>query len=103
MVLREYFDGFNRRLQVACHLGRGLGSRVRNAEGMQREREGFQVAAIGVVRLFPSRHLGLPRRHQRLGLWSLMSRLGPALESCESLLGFCEFLVRLSHAPAKGQ
>src|SRR5712692_3146728 len=32
-----------------------------------------------------------------------MSRLGPALESCESLLGFREFLVRLSHAPAQGK
>src|SRR5712692_11392529 len=103
MALREHFDGLNRRLQVAVNLGGGLGSRVRNTEGMQREREGLQVVAIGVVRLFPSHHLGLPRAHQRLGLWSLMSRLGPSLESSQSLLGFRKFLVRLSHAPAKGQ
>ena len=41
MALREYFDRLHRRLQVACDLGRGLGSRVHDAEGMPRVRDGL--------------------------------------------------------------
>ena len=37
MALREDVDCLNRLLEVALNLGGGLGSRVRNAEGMQRE------------------------------------------------------------------
>ena len=55
------------------------------------------------MRFFPARHLGVPRRHQRLGLWGLRRRLGPSLESCEGLLGCLEFLVRVSQASAKGE
>ena len=102
MALSAHFDRLNRRLQLACDLCGGLRSRVCAAEWMQRERESLSEAPIGVVPLFPSRALGLPCGHQRLGLWSLLSRLGPSLESCQSLLSFREFLVRLSHAPAKG-
>jgi hypothetical protein len=38
MVLRAHCDGGNRRLQVAGHLGGGLGSRVRHAEGISNSR-----------------------------------------------------------------
>jgi hypothetical protein len=68
MALRERVNGFDRCLQVTGNLGGGLGSRVRKAEGMQREREGFSVAPIGGVRLCPACDRGVPRRHQRLGL-----------------------------------
>ena len=103
MVLHEDVDGLHRLLEVAFNLGGGLGSRVRNAEGMQREREGFQVAAIGVVRFFPAHHLGLPHRHQRLGLWGILGRLGPSLEAGEGLRGCLEFLVCVSEVSAQGQ
>jgi hypothetical protein len=54
MVLSQRFDGRHRRLQVAGNLGRGLGSRVGNAERVQREREGLQEAPIAGVRRFPA-------------------------------------------------
>ena len=76
-----------------------FGSRsVREAEGMQREREGLQVAPIRVVRLFPARHLGLPRLHPRLGRWVIMLHVGLPLASCQSLLGLLELPLRLSEA-----
>ena len=81
-----------------------FGSRsVREAEGMQREREGLQVAPIRVVRLFPARHLGLPRLHPRLGRWVIMLHVGLPLASCQSLLGLLELPLRLSEASANGK
>jgi len=103
MALREHFDGFNRRLQVAFHLGGGLGSRVRKAERMQREREGFQVAAIGVVRLFHRVTSVCLVATNALGFWNLMSRVGAVPGVVPQPPGLREFLMRLSHAPAKGQ
>ena len=103
MVLREHFDRLYRRLQADCDLCGGLRSRVHQAEGMQRERQGLQMVAIGAARLFPVRHLGVPHSHHRRGIWGLMRFLRPPMESCESLLGFRERLVRVSHASAPGQ
>lgn len=69
MALGECGDGLPHRLELAFDLGGGLGSRIRETEGRQREREGLQEVPIGVVRLFPVRHLDLPCFHQRLGFW----------------------------------
>src|SRR2546426_442206 len=103
MTLGEGFDGLNRRLELAFGLGGALGSRVRDTEGMQREREGLQKAPIGVVRLFPSRHLDLPCFHQYFGLWLRLIHLGWPWASCHGLLGFRELLMRLSQALANGK
>ena len=102
-ALGARFERLTRRLQVACDLGGGLGSCGRDAEGMQHAQEGLSEAPRGGVPLFPSRALGLSHVHQRRGLWDIRIRLGPSLESCKRLLGFCERLVRVSHAPAQGK
>ena len=103
LALCPPFNGRHRRLQVACHLGRGLGSRVRNAEGMQCERARLQGAPRAVVPLFPAAHLGLPRCHQQRGLWSIMLCVGLLLASSERLLRLLEVLVRVSQVAANGQ
>src|SRR5262245_40790107 len=53
--------------------------------------------------LFPVSDLRLPSRHQRRGLWDSMSRVGPSLETCESLLSCRECLVRMAHALAQSK
>jgi len=103
MGLGQLFDGRHWRLQVAGHFGGGLGSRVCNAERVQREREGRQEAPIAVVRLFPSTHLGLSRRHHPRGLWRSLIRLGLLLASGARLLRVLECLMRLSPMAPKGE
>src|SRR5215510_1333632 len=66
---------------------------------MQGERERLQMLSIRALHLFPVLDLGLFRLHQRLGLWGIMS----CWESGESLRGFRELLVGLSHVPANGK
>src|SRR6516162_5462155 len=97
----ERFKRLHCRHELVFDLGGGLGRRTRDMEGMQREREALQVAPIEVGRLFPSRHLGLPRFYQRFGLAGRWRRLEEALASCQGLLGFRQFL--LGAAPALTQ
>ena len=75
MAFSQGFDGLNCRLQSALDLRGCLGSRVRDTERMQRERERLQVLSIRPLHLFPSLHLGSLRFHLRLDRWTVRSAM----------------------------
>src|SRR5215813_10637464 len=103
MALRERFDRLHRGRELALNLCRSLRRRVREMEGMEREREALQMAAIDVVCLFPSRDLGLSHLYQRSGLVGRLLRSTHLLASCQGLPGFRQCLLRVSPTLAKRQ
>jgi len=67
MATGQRFDGLHCRGEPVCDLGGGLWQGVRNAKGMQRQREGFEVVPVGTLELLPLLHFRLFGRHEGLG------------------------------------
>src|SRR5512132_3904310 len=103
MALCERFNRLNGRLQMAFDLGGGLGSCVRNAQGMPRECERLHLLAIRALPLFPSLDLGSLGFSLGLCLWTIRGDVGPGVAAGQGLLGLLKFLVGVAHTPAYGQ
>ena len=86
--------GRPRRLQVACPLGRGLGSRVRPAAGLPRARAGRHEAPRARGRRGPPAPRGGPRHPHQRGPWSSRRRVGRRLPSGERRLRWLAGLLR---------